>query len=105
LLIHFNGVPLTEIPGRMQALKKFGRPIVCNEDDKTGEQAAKAAELAVANGGVLGIDAGETQSTFPVHFQWRRRRSGRLRQVTRIDLAVGLVTLFGAACLDLPVPR
>ncbi len=55
LLIHFNGVPLKEIPGRIRALKKYGKPIVCNEDDKTGEAAARAAELSVAGGASWGL--------------------------------------------------
>jgi hypothetical protein len=36
LLIHFNGVPLAEIPQRIGALKGYHKPIVCNEDDKQG---------------------------------------------------------------------
>jgi hypothetical protein len=55
LLIHFNGVPLKDIPARIAAVKKFRKPIVCNEDDKLGETAAKAAELSVANGASWGL--------------------------------------------------
>ncbi len=55
LLIHFNGVSLGEIPERIKALKEFGKPIVCNEDDKVGQQAARAAELSVANGASWGL--------------------------------------------------
>ena len=55
LLIHFNSVSLDDIPGQIRALKKFGKPIVCNEDDKTGQQAARAAELSVANGASWGL--------------------------------------------------
>ena len=38
LLIHFNGTQLDDIPVRIAALKKFGKPIVCNEDDKEGRR-------------------------------------------------------------------
>lgn len=55
LLIHFNGVRLEDIPGRIKALRKFGKPIVCNEDDKQGEEAARAAELSVANRASWGL--------------------------------------------------
>lgn len=55
LLIHFNGVPLSDIPNRIQALKAYGKPIVCNEDDKTGEAAARAAELSVEAGASWGL--------------------------------------------------
>ena len=50
LLPHFNGTKLDDIGKRIQALKKYGKPIVCNEDQKLGEQAAEAARLCVANG-------------------------------------------------------
>jgi hypothetical protein len=69
LLIHFNGVSLADIPERIRALKKFGKPIVCNEDDKFGERAAKAAELAVANGASWGLMLEKWNQHFPFHFQ------------------------------------
>jgi hypothetical protein len=50
LLPHFNGTPVEEIAGRAVTLKKHGKPIVCNEDDKIAEEGASAAEVAVANG-------------------------------------------------------
>ena len=50
ILPHFNGTPVEEIPSRAAALKKYGKPIVCNEDDKVGELGAKAAEVSAANG-------------------------------------------------------
>ena len=40
LLIHFNSTKLDDIPARIAALKKYGKPIVCNEDDKVGAEAA-----------------------------------------------------------------
>jgi len=57
ILIHFNGVALKDIPSQIEALKKYGKPIVCNEDDKMGEEAARAAELSVANGASWGFMA------------------------------------------------
>jgi len=51
LLIHFNGTKLDDIPKRIQALKKYGKPIICNEDQKYGEQAAQAAKLSVEQRG------------------------------------------------------
>ena len=55
LLIHFNGTPVRDIPARIAALKRFGKPIVCNEDDKVGEEAALAARGSVANGASWGF--------------------------------------------------
>jgi hypothetical protein len=69
LLIHFNGVSLKAIPERIAALKKFGKPIVCNEDDKVGATAAQAAELSVANGASWGLMLLNVNQTFPFSFQ------------------------------------
>src|SRR5262249_12821629 len=41
ILIHFNGTPLDDIPARIAALKRFGKPIVCNEDQKVGAAGAR----------------------------------------------------------------
>ena len=50
ILIHFNGTKVEDIPKRIQALKKYNKPIVCNEDDKVGEEAALALKASVENG-------------------------------------------------------
>jgi hypothetical protein len=57
ILIHFNGTPNDAIPARIEALKKYGKPIVCNEDDKVDKEGAKAAELSVAGGASWGFMA------------------------------------------------
>jgi hypothetical protein len=68
LLIHFNGVPVRAIPERIAALKKFGKPIVCNEDDKLGEEAARAAEACVTSGASWGLMLKEANQYFPFTF-------------------------------------
>ena len=68
LLIHFNGVLLDDIPQRIAALGKFGKPIVCNEDDKTGETAARAAELTTTHGASWGLMLKEVNQYFPWRF-------------------------------------
>jgi hypothetical protein len=55
LLVHFNSTPVDKIPERIAALRKFGKPIVCNEDDKTGQTAAWAAAVCVSNGVSWGL--------------------------------------------------
>ena len=54
ILPHYNGTKLSDIPKRIKALKGFGKPIVCNEDDKTGPDAARAAQLSVEHGASWG---------------------------------------------------
>jgi hypothetical protein len=69
LLIHFNGTPVEQIPARIAALKKHGKPIVCNEDDKTGEVAARAAELSVENGASWGLMLNDLNQYVPFTFK------------------------------------
>lgn len=68
LLIHFNGTKVDDIPTRIQALKKHGKPIVCNEDDKQRETAARAAELCVENGASWGLMLNDLNQYFPLEF-------------------------------------
>jgi hypothetical protein len=69
LLIHFNNTRLEDIPSRIQALKKFNKPIVCNEDDKTGEDAAQAARLSVENGASWGLMLMRLNQYLPFEFK------------------------------------
>ncbi|MBI3467237.1 MAG: hypothetical protein HY000_29850 [Planctomycetes bacterium] len=69
LLIHFNGVKLDDIPRRIEALRKYDKPIVCNEDDKVGQDAARAAELSVASGASYGLMLSAVNQYFPLKFQ------------------------------------
>src|SRR5262249_19869589 len=50
------------------ALKRFGKPIVCNEDQKLAAAAARAAELCVASGASWGLMAEETNQHRPFTF-------------------------------------
>ena len=50
ILIHFNGTKVEDIPKRIQAMKKYNKPIVCNEDDKVGRDAVLALKACVENG-------------------------------------------------------
>ncbi len=68
LLIHFNGVPVEQIPGRIAALKKYKKAIVCNEDDKTGRTAARALELSVENGASWGLMLSRQNQYVPFTF-------------------------------------
>jgi len=68
ILIHFNGTPLDKIPERIAALKEFGKPVVCNEDDKPGARGAEAARLCVANGASWGLMLLRLNQHFPFIF-------------------------------------
>lgn len=68
LLIHFNDTRSEQIPDRIGALKQHGKPIVCNEDDKTGSFGAQAAELCVTHGASWGLMLVEHNQHYPFTF-------------------------------------
>jgi len=65
LLIHFNNTPLVDIPARIAALKKYRKPIVCNEDDKVGAEAVQAAARSVTAGASWGFMHKTVNQYFP----------------------------------------
>lgn len=69
LLIHFNTTRLDDIPKRIAALLKFEKPIVCNEDEKTGQAGVDAAMLCVHNGASWGLMLEKLNQRFPFAFR------------------------------------
>ncbi|MDX1930097.1 MAG: serine hydrolase domain-containing protein [Pirellulaceae bacterium] len=65
---HWNSTSVSEIPQRTELLKKFGKPIVCNEDDKTGEKAIAAMQATIKSGAGYGLMLKEHNQFFPFHF-------------------------------------
>ena len=51
-----------------RSLKKFGKPIVANEDDKTGADAVAALRVSVENGASYGLMLEQHNQRFPFHF-------------------------------------
>ena len=85
ILIHFNGVPVRDIPARVDALKKYNKAIVCNEDDKVGGEGARAAEAAVANGCSWGLMLKHINQYFPFEFRGHEDDPvvyGKLKELT-----------------------
>jgi hypothetical protein len=68
ILIHFNNTALEDIPSRINALKKYGKPIVCNEDDKYNHEGAVAQALSVLNGCGWGYMGMMRNQYFPFEF-------------------------------------
>lgn len=50
ITIHFNGTSLEDYEARIIPLKEAGKPVICNEDDKTGVAGASALLHSVING-------------------------------------------------------
>jgi hypothetical protein len=68
LLPHWNSTPVGIIPARIAAMKTFGKPVVCNEDDKTSTNAVAALRACVTNGASYGLMLKEHNQKFPFHF-------------------------------------
>lgn len=68
LLIHLNGTPLGEFAARLELARRYGKPVVCNEDDKTGLAGAAAARLCVENGVSWGFMHNEKNQYVPFEF-------------------------------------
>jgi Cellulase (glycosyl hydrolase family 5) len=69
LLVHLNSTRLEEIPTQIASLKRYGKPILCNEDQKLGEEGAKAAKLCVVSGASWGLMLEKLNQHFPFTFQ------------------------------------
>ncbi len=85
ILVHFNGTPLGAMPQRLAALRRHGKPIVCNEDDKPGADGARAAELCVENGASWGCMLVKHNQEHPFRFDGAADDPviyGKLRQLT-----------------------
>ncbi len=65
---HWNGTKVSQIPERIAALRRFGKPIVCNEDDKVGNQAVSSMQATVESGAAYGLMLKDHNQTFPFHF-------------------------------------
>ncbi len=69
LLIHFNTTDLADYGRRIEALKKYEKPIVCNEDEKCGTDGARAAQRCVEHGAAWGLMEFEVNQRAPFRFQ------------------------------------
>ncbi|MCA9050810.1 MAG: hypothetical protein KDA89_18860, partial [Planctomycetaceae bacterium] len=52
---HWNGTKVADIPNRVSALRRFNKPVVCNEDDKTGAAAVAALRSSIESGAGYGL--------------------------------------------------
>jgi hypothetical protein len=73
ILVHFNNLGLSAISDRVRALRKAhpGKPIVCNEDARTGKEAASAAAASVEAGASYGLMVERKNQHYPFEFRGR----------------------------------
>ncbi len=72
LLIHFNNTALEDYAEKITPLKKYGKPIVCNEDDKIGKEGAAALAYSVINGAAWGFMESGVNQDIPFEFRGRK---------------------------------
>jgi len=72
ILIHFNNTALADMPARIEALRQYGKPVVCNEDDKIGSEGAQAAAICVAHGVAWGFMHKDKNQFIPFEYAGAR---------------------------------
>ena len=68
-IIHFNNTDIEDIPIKIEELKKYGKPIICNEDDKLKNKGAIAMALSVLHGCGWGYMNYPINQKAPFHFK------------------------------------
>ena len=69
ITIHFNNTALEDYADKIKAVKKYGKPVICNEDDKTGIEGANALLLSVINKCGWGYMNSRQNQTIPFRFE------------------------------------
>jgi len=68
ITIHFNTTALNDYEKKIQDLKKYNKPVICNEDDKIGIVGASALTISVANGCAWGFMHSKQNQYYPFVF-------------------------------------
>jgi hypothetical protein len=66
--IHFNNTSLEDYEARIRSVKKYGKPVLCNEDDKIGSAGASALTFSVAGGCGWGFMHSRHNQNIPFRF-------------------------------------
>lgn len=85
LLIHFNTTAMADISQRVEALRRYNKPIVCNEDTKVNARGAEATTLCVRLGCSWGLMHSDVNQYWPFQFNGRAddpQTYARLKELT-----------------------
>jgi CubicO group peptidase (beta-lactamase class C family) len=69
ILVHYNTTRLADLPARIAAARDYGKPVVCNEDDKVGPDGAAALRACVDGGVSWGLMAKAVNQSHPFSFR------------------------------------
>ena len=69
ITIHFNNTSLENYEEKITSVRKVGKPVICNEDDKLRQAGASACLLSVLNGCGWGFMHSRRNQTIPFGFE------------------------------------
>jgi hypothetical protein len=69
ILIHFNNTALDDYGHRIAELKRYSKPVICNEDHKVVEDGATALALSVLHGAGWGLMVIDVNQQVPFEFR------------------------------------
>ena len=68
IIIHFNNTPIEAVPERVEAFRRFGKPIICNEDTKIRAKGAAIVALCVQINCSWGLMSESVNQWYPFEF-------------------------------------
>lgn len=72
LMPHWNGTAVEEIPGKVEVLKLYKKPVVCNEDATEGSEAVAKMLATVESGAGYGLMLQTVNQHYPFTFEGTR---------------------------------
>jgi CubicO group peptidase (beta-lactamase class C family) len=105
LLPHWNGTKLDEMTRQLAVLKTFAKPIVANEDDRTGTEAAQALQVSVEHRAGYGFMALRQNQAFPFQFHGSQDDPIFYAELRRITAAENKLPLTGPGTAYFPPPE
>lgn len=72
IVIHLNTTPIDLYPEKIREVRRYGKPVLCNEDDKTGQLGAEAARVSIQSGAGWGFMHAEKNQAVPFRFEGAR---------------------------------
>lgn len=87
LIVHFNNTSLEDYPAKIKEMKKTGKPLLCNEDDKISNAARSALVFSVINGCGWGYMNHRQNQILPFRFEGLKDDSVMYNMMKKITTA------------------
>lgn len=105
IILHFNNTALHDIPGRIAAARAYGKPVLCNEDDKTGPEGAEAARLSVKAGAGWGFMHLDKNQFAPFRFEGAADDPAVYRMLARLGRPGAAIDSLSGDLLSVLITR